>query len=130
MTSRLMLVAILVIAAHLALTDAAVRAWGMRGFNLKGDPTGPPDPYLKVWCGSTFGGMTEFHKDNANPTWSAEFYFPNCRANDNLKLEVWDKDLNFDDHLGTCTSQVRSGTHVNINCIVGKGSLSYNFELK
>ncbi|KAL7836287.1 hypothetical protein AOLI_G00275710 [Acnodon oligacanthus] len=129
MTSRLMLVAILVTAAHLPLTDAAVRLWGLRAFNLKGDPIGPPDPYIKVWCSSTFGGMTEFHKNNANPIWTVEFNFPNCKAFDNLQLEVWDKDTNFDDLLETCLTQVRSGTHVNNNCMVGKGSLSYNYEL-
>ncbi|KAI4874466.1 hypothetical protein NFI96_007060 [Prochilodus magdalenae] len=122
MTLRLMCAAILVLVAHLGLTDAAVRVWGMRASGLKGDPVGHPDPYLKVWCASTFGGMTEFYKDNGSPAWSAQFYFPSCGINDIVKLEVWDKDLNFDDHLGTCTSRVVSGTHFNVYCGVGKGS--------
>ncbi|KAL7836286.1 hypothetical protein AOLI_G00275700 [Acnodon oligacanthus] len=130
MTFRMMCVAILVIAAHLLPTDAAVRVWGLRAFNLDGDPTGPPDPYVKVWCGSTFGGMTDFRQDNANPIWSSEFNFPKCKAKDILKLEVWDKDLIYDDQLGTCTLKVQSGTYVYLNCIVGRGRLSYNYELK
>uniref|UniRef100_A0A3B4EDE4 C2 domain-containing protein n=1 Tax=Pygocentrus nattereri TaxID=42514 RepID=A0A3B4EDE4_PYGNA len=130
MTLRLMCVAILVIAAHLALTNAAVRVWGLQAFNLDGDPIGPPDPYIKVWCGSIFGGMSEFRQDNANPVWSAEFYFPNCKAKDILKLEVWDKDLTYDDYLGTCTMKVQSGTYLYRTCMVGRGTLSYNYELK
>ncbi|XP_037387864.1 perforin-1-like [Pygocentrus nattereri] len=128
MTLRLMCVAILVIAAHLALTNAAVRVWGLQGFNLKGDPIGHPDPYVKVWCDSTFGGMTEFQQNNANPIWTAEFNFPNCAAKDILKLEVWDKDTHYDDLLETCYAHVQSGTHAN-ECTVGKGSLRYSYEL-
>ncbi|XP_036454625.1 BAG-associated GRAM protein 1-like [Colossoma macropomum] len=130
MTFRLMCVAILIIAAHLLPTDAAVRVWGLRAFNLDGDPIGPPDPYVKVSCGSTFSGMTDFRQDNANPTWSDEFNFPKCKAKDILKLEVWDKDLIYDDQLGTCTLKVQSGTQLKLDCIVGRGSLSFSYLLK
>ncbi|KAL6465969.1 hypothetical protein MHYP_G00261020 [Metynnis hypsauchen] len=106
MTPRLLSMVVLVLVAHLALTEAAVRVWGIQASGLEGDPTGPPDPYVKVWCGSSFGGMTEFYRDTHRPSWNAEFHFSNCKANDVLKLEVWDKDLNLDDHLGTCTTQI------------------------
>ncbi|XP_022523995.2 uncharacterized protein LOC111191979 [Astyanax mexicanus] len=129
MTLRLTCVALLVVVAHLELTDAAVRVWGMRASRLEGDPTGPPDPYLKVWCGSSFAGMTQFYRDTSSPSWNAEFNIPSCRANDNLKLEVWDKDLNVDDHLGTCITQVRYGSNNNKSCRVGKGTLTYNYKL-
>uniref|UniRef100_A0A673NIJ5 C2 domain-containing protein n=1 Tax=Sinocyclocheilus rhinocerous TaxID=307959 RepID=A0A673NIJ5_9TELE len=87
--------AVLMLASHLLL-------FGCLAYTPGTSPAGnDPDPYLKVWCGTTFGGMTEFHRDSANPSWSAEFNFPYCEPKDALKFQVWDKDLNFDDHLGT-----------------------------
>ena len=128
MASCLLCVAILVLAAHLAPTEAAVRVWGIRASGLEGDPTGPPDPYVKVWCSSSFGGMTEFYRDTHNPSWNAEFYFPNCKANDVLKLEVWDKDLNLDDYLGRCVTQVTSGSTLSKSCGLGNGKLTYSYR--
>uniref|UniRef100_A0A4W4GI80 C2 domain-containing protein n=1 Tax=Electrophorus electricus TaxID=8005 RepID=A0A4W4GI80_ELEEL len=126
--------ALLLCAVALALTlapsDAAVRVFSLRANGLKGDPAGnPPDPFVKVWCGSSFGGMTEFHKDNSNPSWSASFYFRDCGANDHLTFEVWDKDLNFDDLLGTCVSSVQPGLHQNFACSLQYGTLFYSYEL-
>ncbi|KAF4114797.1 hypothetical protein G5714_005020 [Onychostoma macrolepis] len=110
---------------RLDFASAAVRVFGLHARDLTGDPAGnKPDPYLKVWCGSTFGGQTEYRKDTAHPTWSAEFNFPNCKVNETLKLEVWDKDLNFDDHLGTCTKQVQYGSFT-ITCYLKKGTVFY-----
>ncbi|KAI4874467.1 hypothetical protein NFI96_007061 [Prochilodus magdalenae] len=130
MTPRLMCVAILVLVAHLGLTDALVHVWGMQGHSLKGDTVGSQGPYLKVWCGSSFGGTTESNKDNSNPIWTAEFYFLDCGRSEILKLEVWDKGLSYDTHLGTCTSEVAYGIHVDIICTVAKGSMSYSYEFK
>ncbi|KAF4114796.1 hypothetical protein G5714_005019 [Onychostoma macrolepis] len=83
----------------------------------------------EVWCGSTFGGQTEYHKDTANPTWSAEFNFPNCRCNETLKLEVWDKDMTYDDLLGTCTKLVQYGSFT-VTCYLNKGTVFYRFDAK
>ncbi|XDV24515.1 hypothetical protein PO909_028657, partial [Leuciscus waleckii] len=96
---RLVSLAVLMLASQLDFA-AAVRVFGIRASGLDSDAFGNfPDPFLKVWCGSAFGGQTEFHNNNNNPTWSAKFNFPNCNRYDNLKLEVWDKDRIFDDHL-------------------------------
>ncbi|XP_067247005.1 perforin-1-like [Chanodichthys erythropterus] len=127
---RLMSLAVLMLASQLDFASAAVRVFGLHARDLTGDPAGnKPDPYVKVWCGSTFGGQTEYIKDTANPSWSAEFNFPNCKANENLKLEVWDKDLNYDDKLGTCTKQVQNGSFSN-NCYLNKGTVFYRYEAK
>ncbi|XP_073693801.1 serine/threonine-protein kinase WNK1 [Garra rufa] len=94
---------VLMLASQLDFTSASVRLFGLSARQLTGDPFGnDPDPYVKVWCGGSFGGMTEFLRDTADPSWSAEFNFPNCKADDDLVIQVWDKDLNFDDYLGTC----------------------------
>ncbi|XDV24509.1 hypothetical protein PO909_028654 [Leuciscus waleckii] len=127
---RLVSLAVLMLVSQLDSASAAVRVFGFRARGLTGDAAGnPPDPYIKVWCGSTFGGQTEYIKNNANPIWNAEFNFPNCRANQNLRVEVWDKDLNFDDHLGTCTKVVQYGSSP-ITCYLNKGTMFYSYDAK
>ncbi|XP_056311088.1 perforin-1-like [Danio aesculapii] len=127
---RLVSLAVLMLVSQLDFASASVRVFGLYARDLTGDPAGnKPDPYVKIWCGSTFGGQTEYHKDNAHPVWSAEFNFPNCKAKESLKLEVWDKDLNFDDKLGTCTKTVEYGLF-SVTCHLSKGSLFYKYELK
>ncbi|XP_026065183.1 perforin-1-like [Carassius auratus] len=122
--------AMLMLVSQLDFTSAAVRVFGLHASSLYGDPAGnDPDPYVKVWCGSHFGGMSEFQRDVANPSWSAEFNFLNCKANQDLKFEVWDKDLIYDDHLGTCVRQVQKGTFTG-NCHLDNGILFYSFEAK
>ncbi|XP_048012369.1 perforin-1-like [Megalobrama amblycephala] len=125
---RLMSLLVLLLASQLDFASA-VRVFGLYARDLTGDAFGNfPDPYVKVWCGSAFGGQTEYHKDNMHPRWSAVFSFPNCNPYENLKLEVWDKDLNFDDHLGTCYRQVEFGTFA-VTCHLSKGTLYYKYEL-
>ncbi len=85
--------AVLMLLSQLDFASAAVRVYNIKGSNLASDNIfgNRPDPYVKVWCGSSYGGMTDFQQSTRNPEWVAEFNFPNCKVNDNLKLEVWDK---------------------------------------
>uniref|UniRef100_A0AAY4CNU9 C2 domain-containing protein n=1 Tax=Denticeps clupeoides TaxID=299321 RepID=A0AAY4CNU9_9TELE len=116
-----------VVLSCLCAVQAKVRVWGISGSGITGDPVGAPDPYVKVYCGNSFGGMTDFQKDTANPSWNVEFNFPNSGVGDNLKLEIWDKDLNYDDKLGTCSSTVKSGSY-KVTCSFGKGTLFYHYS--
>ncbi|XP_073693800.1 perforin-1-like [Garra rufa] len=126
---RLVSLAVLMLASQLDFASA-VKVFALYARNLEGDAAGNhPDPFVKVFCAGIFGGQTEYHKDNANPSWSAQFNFPDCYPYDSLNLEVWDKDLNYDDHLGTCSTQVQYGTN-SINCGLSKGGhLYYKYEL-
>uniref|UniRef100_A0A8C1GV97 C2 domain-containing protein n=1 Tax=Cyprinus carpio TaxID=7962 RepID=A0A8C1GV97_CYPCA len=50
------------------LLHAGVRVFGLHARDLTGDPAGnKPDPYVKVWCGSAYGGQTEYRKDTTHP---------------------------------------------------------------
>ncbi|TRY55466.1 hypothetical protein DNTS_004890 [Danionella cerebrum] len=127
---QLLSLATLLLVSQLDFARASVRLFGLNARDLTGDVfPNKPDAYVKVWCGSTFGGQTEHIQGSANPMWTAEFHFPNCKVNEDLKLEVWDKDLNFDDKLGTCTHTVEHGVFSR-NCNLPKGTLFFKYELK
>ncbi|KAK9975704.1 hypothetical protein ABG768_020942 [Culter alburnus] len=125
---RLMSLAVLMLASQLDFASAAVRVFGLHARDIIDAAGNKPDPYVKVWCGSTFGGQTEYIKDTAHPSWSAEFNFPNCKAFDDIKLELWDKDLNYDDKLGTCYSKVENGSFI-VNCFLAN-TVIYRYEAK
>ncbi|XP_051544538.1 perforin-1-like [Myxocyprinus asiaticus] len=127
---RLVCLAMLML-ARLEFADANLRVSALRARDLPGDAFGnKPDAYVKIWCGATSGGMTDFEKGNSNPSWTAEFNFPNAKVKDNLKLEVWDKDMIKDDKLGTCIKTIESG-YKDCNCNLDKGgTLYFSYELK
>ncbi|KAL1020918.1 hypothetical protein UPYG_G00006390 [Umbra pygmaea] len=104
---------------------ATVKIWGLHARGLVGDPTTHPDAYVKVSCGTISGGMTEFRRDEDDPSWRSQFTLEGVKAGTPLTLEVWDKDLNFDDHLGTCTIPLTYGTHTNKSCYVRTGGTLY-----
>ncbi|ROL46788.1 Perforin-1 [Anabarilius grahami] len=129
---RLMSLAVLMLVSQQDFANAAVRVYNMQATNLAASNMfgSKPDPYVKVWCGSSYGGMTDFQQSTRNPVWVAEFNFPNCQAYDNLKLELWDKDRTSDDDLlGTCTTSVQRGSNTE-HCSLKKGTLSYSYTTR
>ncbi|XP_041760130.1 calcium-dependent lipid-binding protein-like [Coregonus clupeaformis] len=106
--------------------DDRVRVWGISATNLKGDIISQPDPYVKVWCGPAFGGMTSILKNQANPTWPGEFNFLDVIHKSVLKLEVWDDNVGPDHRLGTCTTTIYPGTHIE-TCHLKKGTVYYTY---
>lgn len=125
---RLACLAMLMLGLHLDLTSAGVTVLKLRAKHLTGDMApNPPDPFVKVWCGSTFAGTTEIHKDTFSTSWSEQFSFSTGKIGDTLKLEMWDKDLNFDDRLFTCTTKVVSTRDV--TCSTSKGTLYYTYTV-
>merc|ERR1712212_410229 len=88
-----------------------VRVTNLNASYLYGGFFSDPDPYVKVWCGAHFGGMTEVAENTRNPSWHAEFNFVNVSVGDELTLDVWDRDVLYDDHLGTCTTNITAGTN-------------------
>ncbi|XP_063063612.1 perforin-1-like [Engraulis encrasicolus] len=100
------------------------RAWSL-GAGL--DPIGPPDPFVKVKYWNKFY-QTHYIKDNENPTWNAAYDLGHVEAHHHLNLEVWDKDLQYDDHLGTCSTPLIEGSHTN-SCGIKSGGFSYSYSL-
>jgi len=126
---RLVSLAVLVLVSQLDSASAAVRVYGLRARGLTGDIFEDYlDPYLKVRCGSSFG-QTESLDDDNNPTWSVEFNFPNCKRYDVLEVELWDKDVFYDEHFGTCSEKVLFDRGESIVCGQGLGgTLFFHYE--
>ncbi|CAB1322389.1 unnamed protein product [Coregonus sp. 'balchen'] len=106
--------------------DDRVRVWGISATNLKGDLLSQPDPYVKVWCGPAFGGMSSILNNQANPNWPGEFNFLDIIDDSVLKLEVWDDNVGPDERLGTCTTTIYPGTHIE-TCHLKKGTVYYTY---
>ncbi|CAB1322392.1 unnamed protein product [Coregonus sp. 'balchen'] len=87
---------------------------------------GPYDDRVRVWCGPAFGGMTSVLKNQANPTWPGEFNFLDIIDKSVLKLEVWNDNVGPDNRLGTCTTTIRKGTHIE-TCHLKKGTVYYTY---
>uniref|UniRef100_A0A4W5KIE0 C2 domain-containing protein n=1 Tax=Hucho hucho TaxID=62062 RepID=A0A4W5KIE0_9TELE len=112
---------------HCDLHDGPVRVWNIRASNLKGRAFSKPDPYVKVWCGSSFHGKSSILKKQANPTWPDKFNFANIIHKSVLTLEVWDDVIGLDRHIGTCRTTIRPGTHTEI-CKLKKTTVYYTYS--
>ncbi|XP_035248301.1 perforin-1-like isoform X2 [Anguilla anguilla] len=104
------------------LRVTVIKAWG-----LDGDPVGSTDPYVKFWYGRHFQ-QTHWIKSEDNPRWNSAYDLGHVEAFHELKLEVWDKDVKYDDHLGTCRTRLQEGTHT-VSCALSKGGFSYSYTL-
>ncbi|XP_063062627.1 perforin-1-like [Engraulis encrasicolus] len=91
------------------------------------DPVGHPDPYVKMafWYWHL---QTHFIKDTEHPQWNVEYNLGHIQAEHWLNLEVWDKDLHHDDHLGSCGTHLYEGHRQN-SCPVRAGVFSYSYVL-
>uniref|UniRef100_A0A8K9Y7D7 C2 domain-containing protein n=1 Tax=Oncorhynchus mykiss TaxID=8022 RepID=A0A8K9Y7D7_ONCMY len=112
---------------HCDLYDGHVRVWGLSASNLKGDLLSQPDPYVKVWCGSSFHGKSNTLEKQENPVWPGEFNFANILPNAVLTVEVWDDIVGLDLHMGTCKIPISPGTHSEI-CQLKRGTIFYTYS--
>ncbi|XP_073802829.1 uncharacterized protein isoform X2 [Danio rerio] len=127
---QLVFVAVLMLSSQLDFAKAAVVLSGLKGSNLPGDALGnKPDPYVKIWCGSS-SVVTGYFKNNANPSWDAEYYLSGCVSRNTIRLEVWDKDAKYDDRIGSYSGTVASGTNNKVSFSVGKGTMSFKYDVK
>ncbi|XP_051521695.1 uncharacterized protein si:ch211-240l19.7 [Myxocyprinus asiaticus] len=125
---RLMSLALLMLASQLNSGSAAVVVYGLRANDLTGDPLGnKPDPYVKIWCGGAYQETNHF-QGNSDPTWDQTYPFSSCTSEDNLQLEVWDKDVKYDDRLGSYSGTVGTGSK-NSHFSVGKGKMYYSYDV-
>ncbi|KAJ8260471.1 hypothetical protein COCON_G00161940 [Conger conger] len=105
------------------LQVTVIKAWGLRG-----DLVGKPEPDVKFWYGPHFRKTYWIDSEN-NPYWNRDYDLGHVEADHELKMEVWDKDVSYDDHLGTCSTQLQEGSHT-LGCNLSKGrGFSYSYTL-
>lgn len=104
------------------LRVTVIKAWG-----LDGDLVGRTDPYVKFWYGPHFR-QTHWIKSEDNPHWNSVYDLGHVEAFHELGMEVWDKDVKHDDHLGTCRTGLQEGSHT-LSCSLNKGGFSYSYTL-
>ncbi|XP_040052745.2 uncharacterized protein LOC120831387 [Gasterosteus aculeatus] len=120
---------LLLVLCSLTLTDAQFKLFNLRATDLSANLLGRPDAYVKVSCGSSDLGETSVSRNQKNPWWEEEFATYKGQENDVMRLEVFDKDLFFDDLLGVCQRQIKRGTHAH-DCFLEKGgTLHYTYTL-
>ncbi|XP_054630069.1 uncharacterized protein LOC129180061 [Dunckerocampus dactyliophorus] len=120
---------LLLVLGYLTVAQAQIRLYNLRASNLPADILGTTDGYVKVFCGPASLGKTAVRNNNVNPWWTEEFSYFKAQENDVLRLEVYDRDVLFDDLLGVCQRQLRPGTHEH-DCFLKKGgTLHYAYTL-
>ncbi|XP_055017444.1 uncharacterized protein LOC129411242 [Boleophthalmus pectinirostris] len=112
-----------------SLSSAQLKVYSLRATDLPSNLVSTTDGYVKVYVGSKSIGQTTVRNDDTDPWWGEEFAYLDAKENDELKLEVYDRDLMFDDLLGTCKRQIRVGTYQH-DCFLSKGgTLHYSYTL-
>ncbi|XP_045903129.1 perforin-1-like [Micropterus dolomieu] len=105
------------------LVVTIVRAWNLYGDYAAAVPT---DGYVKMWYGSMYRQTHVVESDN--PTWNARYDLGRVRTNLDLKIEIWDSDLQYDDLLGSCNRSLMEGTNT-IYCPADPGYLEVKYTL-
>ncbi|XP_007250855.3 perforin-1-like [Astyanax mexicanus] len=103
------------------LSVTVIRAWG-----LKGDLVGKTEGYVKVRYERHFR-QTHWIRSN-DPTWNQTYHLGNVYSGSRLRLEVWDKDVRYDDLLGGCSVSVISGEHRHV-CGLNNGRFEFSYKL-
>ncbi|XP_032425469.1 perforin-1-like [Xiphophorus hellerii] len=128
MASSLPLIVLLLCCVSLAHSYLSVS--NIRAQNLRPDKYSKPDSYVKVYYGSRIMGQTSLVKSNRNPSWSQRFNYYSAMVGGSLTVRVYDKDVVFDDFLGSCTTKIKRGAY-SARCNLSKGGtlyLTYSFS--
>ncbi|XP_062919489.1 perforin-1-like [Mobula hypostoma] len=99
-----------------------------RGFSLWGDYITGTDSFVVVSYGNA-KGRTKVINNNNNPTWNTRLDLGVVVAhrNVNLTLDVYDEDIFWNNHLGTCQVPLISGV-TNHTCHLNHGNVTYQIS--
>ncbi|XP_004576143.1 perforin-1-like [Maylandia zebra] len=100
------------------IQKGTLRITMIQASGLKGDFWGKTDGYVKIQFQSQ-KFQTSVIESNS-PSWTTNYILENVATSSPLMIEVWDEDVFFDDHLGSCVKYLTQGTNT-IRCSLQKG---------
>uniref|UniRef100_A0A3Q4GEL7 Perforin-1-like n=1 Tax=Neolamprologus brichardi TaxID=32507 RepID=A0A3Q4GEL7_NEOBR len=95
-----------------------LRITRIQASGLQGDYWGKTDGYVKIQFQSQKFQTSVIESDF--PSWTTNYNLENVRTSLPLTVEVWDEDVSYDDHLGTCVNYLTQGTNT-IGCSLQEG---------
>lgn len=99
-----------------------------RAAGLKADTFTKTDAYVKIF----YNGMyeeTDTVMDDNNPVWNVTYDFGTVELGQELRFEVWDRDVLYNDVAGMCVVFPERGTH-SLSCQLRKGVLYFTYTAK
>ncbi|XP_012724305.2 perforin 1.5 [Fundulus heteroclitus] len=98
-----------------------------RAAGLRADTFTKTDAYVKIFYGGLYE-ETETVMDNNDPVWNATYDFGSVELGQQLRLEVWDRDVLYNDIAGVCIVYPERGTH-SLGCQLRKGVLYFTYTI-
>lgn len=99
-----------------------------RAAGLRADTFTKTDAYVKIFYNGMYEETATVADDN-DPTWNATYDFGSVEVGQELRLEVWDRDVLYNDVAGRCLVVPERGTHP-VSCQLKKGVLYFTYEAK
>lgn len=99
-----------------------------RAAGLRADTFTKTDAYVKIF----YNGMyeeTDTVMDNNDPVWNATFGFGSVELGQEMRFEVWDRDVLYNDVAGRCLFFPERGSH-SLSCQLRKGVLYFSYTVK
>ncbi|KAM6930651.1 perforin 1.5 [Xenentodon cancila] len=98
-----------------------------RAAGLKADTFTKTDAYVKIFYSSLYE-ETETVLDDNDPVWNAIYDFGSVELGEELKFEVWDRDVLYNDMAGRCIIYPERGRH-SLGCQLRKGVLYFTYTV-
>ncbi|KAG7489779.1 hypothetical protein JOB18_020346 [Solea senegalensis] len=99
-----------------------------RAAGMKADTFTKTDAYVKIFYNGKYE-ETDTVMDDNNPVWNATYDFGSVELGQELRFEVWDRDVLYNDMAGICVTFPERGTH-SLSCQLSKGVLYFTYSTK
>nr|XP_020499115.1 perforin-1-like [Labrus bergylta] len=98
-----------------------------RAAGLRADTFTKTDAYVKIF----YNGMyeeTETVMDNNDPVWNSTYDFGSVELGQEMRFEVWDRDVIYNDVVGRCVVFPERGSR-SLSCQLKKGVLYFSYTI-
>ncbi|XP_010729552.3 perforin 1.5 [Larimichthys crocea] len=99
-----------------------------RAAGLRADTFTKTDAYVKIFYNDIYE-ETETVMDDNDPVWNVTYGFGSVELGQQLRFEVWDRDVLYNDVAGRCVVFPERGTH-SLSCQLNKGVLYFTYTVK